>query len=320
MGETAAIGLTLGSGALVAGATRGSMAVRGLVRLGISAERAASAVLWADRAAFAIGLITTAIRDHRGWIIEHFGDAGRQFLDYVDLTHRMVAIYGMARFVLEMGGLLNSFRSASRNWRRASAEAERELSSTQRQAVQDINRHTDEFLDNANQIERASSRGPDRTGTGEQVVPSEAIQEGAALQQQRRTLLGTLEARIVQIRQARGDINVFRGIFRRLASDGNTPQSLDDVSPTLQELLTPHYRVRTITGGGRSGTGISTYIESLDGQFSIRITHNQVGATPIGRPPGPRIHIYEGPVRSHGSHVRLPEGTTLTDILNALGI
>ena len=165
MAEAAAIGLTVGSGALVAGATRGSMAVRALVRLGISAERAANVVLWADRAAFAIGLITTAIRDHRGWIIEHFGDAGRQFLDYVDLTHRMVAIYGMARFVLEMGGLLNSFRSASRNWRRASAEAERELSSTQRQTVQDIDRHTDEFLDNANQIERSSSRAPSETTT-----------------------------------------------------------------------------------------------------------------------------------------------------------
>lgn len=78
--------------------------------------------------------------------------------------------------------------------------------------------------------------------------------------------------------------------------------------------------MRLVTGGGRGGTGVSTYIESLDNQFSIRITHNQVGPTPVGNPPAPRIHLYEGPVTGHGRHVVLPNGTTLDDILRALGL
>jgi len=73
-----------------------------------------------------------------------------------------------------------------------------------------------------------------------------------------------------------------------------------------------------IERGGRGGSGVSTYIESLDGQFSIRVTHNQVGPNPIGNPPAPRIHIYEGQVSGHGTHIVLPNGTTLDDILRAL--
>jgi hypothetical protein len=145
-------------------------------------------------------------------------------------------------------------------------------------------------------------------------------EEEAALEEQRRGLLGTLEARIEQIRQARGNINLFRGTFSQLASRGNTPRPVSDVAPTLQDLLTPYYNVSTVTGGGRGGTGVSTYIESLDELFSIRITHSQVGPAPLGNPPLPRIHIYAGPVSGHGKHVCLSPGTTLTDILNALGI
>jgi hypothetical protein len=133
-------------------------------------------------------------------------------------------------------------------------------------------------------------------------------------------LIRLLEARQQQIRGARGNINLFRAAYRGVTADGDTARAIGDVAPQLRQLLTSHYRVRTVTGGGRGGTGVSTYIESLDGQFSIRITHNQVGATPVGNPPGPRIHIYEGQVRGHGDHVRLSAGTTLNDILIALGI
>lgn len=131
-------------------------------------------------------------------------------------------------------------------------------------------------------------------------------------------VVDVLNARIEQIQAARGDINVFRARFRSVTADGNTARPLSTLAPELSALLTPYRRTRVITGGGRRGTGVSTYIESLDGQFSIRITHNQVGDAPVGNPPQPRIHIYEGAVSGHGSHLLLPPGTTLNDILTAL--
>ena len=131
------------------------------------------------------------------------------------------------------------------------------------------------------------------------------------------SIICILQARIAQINAARGDILIFRARIRRLSSVGNTIRPLRDVASELKVLLTPFNRVRTVTGGGRRGVGISTYIESLDGRFSIRITHNQVGANTVGGL-GPRIHIFEGDVRGHGSHLLLPHGMTLADILAAL--
>ena len=131
-------------------------------------------------------------------------------------------------------------------------------------------------------------------------------------------ILALLKARAEQIRAARGDVNVFRARVRALSGFGDAPQDLATLAPRLNDLLTEHRRVRVVTGGGRGGSGVSTYVESLDGMFSIRITHNQVGANPVGRPPAPRIHIFEGPVSGHGKHIVFPAGTTLADILRAL--
>lgn len=138
--------------------------------------------------------------------------------------------------------------------------------------------------------------------------------------QAQRQILGILDARMQQIQAARGDLNVFRARFRTLTGFGNAPQDLTTLAARLDELLTPFRRVRVVTGGGRAGTGVSTYIEALDGRFSIRVTHNQVGPAPVGNPPAPRIHIYDGVVSGHGTHIVLPNGTTLDDILRALGL
>lgn len=131
-------------------------------------------------------------------------------------------------------------------------------------------------------------------------------------------LIRTLKERVAKIRAARGDPNVFRAKLREVTFSGNTPRHISTLAAKLDELLTPYRRSRVVTGGGRGGGGVSTYIESLDGRFSIRITHNQVGPAPVGSPPFPRIHVYEGPVSGHGAHVCLAPGTALADILTAL--
>jgi hypothetical protein len=140
------------------------------------------------------------------------------------------------------------------------------------------------------------------------------------LQASRRAVIDTIQAQAETIRAARGDLNVMRARVRAITAAGDTAQDLNRLGPQLDQLLTPYRRVRVITGGGRGGAGVSTYIESLDGQFSIRVTHNQVGPNPVGSPPHPRIHLYEGAVTGHGRHVVLADGTTLDDILRALGL
>jgi hypothetical protein len=102
MGEAAFIGLTLGSGSLVAGAGELTMAAR--------------AVLWADRIAFALGTMTSIIREHRGEILAWGGERGATFLRYVDTVNSVVAIYGGIRGLVGMVQLVNSFRTAFQEW------------------------------------------------------------------------------------------------------------------------------------------------------------------------------------------------------------
>ena len=83
MGEVAALGATLGSGTLIAAGARAGWGAR--------------ALLWADRVAFAIETLGSIISEHRGWILENFGDDGKEFLDVVDLVNSVVAIYGFTQ-------------------------------------------------------------------------------------------------------------------------------------------------------------------------------------------------------------------------------
>ena len=108
--EIVGIGLTLGTGELVA--------------LGVEASMAARVLLWADRAAFALGTIASVVNEHRGEIIAAYGDTGRNFLRYVDFVQSATAIYGFARLALSMGRLVVGLRAAARELRAASASVE----------------------------------------------------------------------------------------------------------------------------------------------------------------------------------------------------
>ncbi len=146
--EAAGIGLTLGTGALAG--------------LGVRATMAARVLLWADRAAFALGTIAAIIREHRGWIIERFGNSGREFLRYVDMVHSAAAIYGFARVALSMGQLIAGLRSAHQNWRSAVQSAERELSQNEQSVVRQTSQQVDDILQKSDEISQA--RQPSSTG------------------------------------------------------------------------------------------------------------------------------------------------------------
>jgi hypothetical protein len=147
MGEAGALGLTLGSGALVSGGAE----------LGLGAR----ALLWADRAAFALGTLTSVIGEHRGWILERFGASGAAFLRYVDMVNSAVVLYGGVRAVVGVAQLVNGLRRSYAAWRAAADGVESELNASQRTAVREIGSETDAFLREADEAAaRATPAAP----------------------------------------------------------------------------------------------------------------------------------------------------------------
>lgn len=154
MAEVVGIGLTMGIGEVVA--------------LGVEASMAARVLLWADRAAFVLGTLTTIINEHRGWILSTFGEDGRTFLSYNSLVQRATAIYGVTRAVYSLGSLMNNFRRSYSNWRVA-ADGMEEITTEQSDIVRAIENETEGFLQNTDDM-RAARRGP--ASAGEEAVPT----------------------------------------------------------------------------------------------------------------------------------------------------
>lgn len=145
--EVAGIGLTLGTGALVG--------------LGVEATLLTRVLLWADRAAFVLGTIATIVNEHRGEIIERYGDSGREFLRYVDIVQSATMIYGFGRVVLGMGRLIYGFRTSYRNWRETVRALERELDEDELAVAGKVSQQADDVLENADKIDAA--RAPAQT-------------------------------------------------------------------------------------------------------------------------------------------------------------
>ncbi|MET0622224.1 MAG: DUF4157 domain-containing protein [Pyrinomonadaceae bacterium] len=144
MAEVSALGLSLGTVGLAAGAAEGGLALRALI--------------WADRAAAAIGVVASIINEHRGWIIERFGDSGRTFLLWLDRVNSAFAIYGGVRAVVGLAQMLNSLRGAYNEWlayRRALALAEDEAA-----VASQVASNTELFFQQADEALAAQTQTP----------------------------------------------------------------------------------------------------------------------------------------------------------------
>ena len=67
-GEAFTFGVTLGAGGAV----------------GVAGGRLATALMWCDRVAVALGAVTSVVDEHRAWILEKYGEKGARFLRYSD--------------------------------------------------------------------------------------------------------------------------------------------------------------------------------------------------------------------------------------------
>ena len=145
--ETVGLAATLGTGALVGGGAK-------------AATWGARAVVWADRAAFVADITASVIREHRGEFIKAYGDAGRKFLNAVDVVSSVVMIYGMARAVTSAPGLFKDLRGKYNNWR-SLAQLRKELSEGERLMEQQLTRNTQNLLHEfeLHEFDPAASRG-----------------------------------------------------------------------------------------------------------------------------------------------------------------
>jgi len=145
-GEAFAFGVTLGVGGAV----------------GAAGGRLATAVVWCDRAAVALGAVTSVVDEHRGWILERYGEKGARFLRYSDGLSTLVAFYAIGRLATAAPKVLLNLRRAYLDMKALKAA----LSPEERAALETLGRRTEEALQAVERgadvipIERAKARQP----------------------------------------------------------------------------------------------------------------------------------------------------------------
>jgi hypothetical protein len=108
---------TIGT-AVTAFATGLTVGWGGLSGAGVGRAWGARALLWADRVATFLPLLTSVLQENRGWIIEHFGEAGKKLLEAVNTANTVAGYYGWGRLGFDglrfVGGKV---RPAWQEWR-----------------------------------------------------------------------------------------------------------------------------------------------------------------------------------------------------------
>lgn len=129
----------------------------GFVAGGMGAEVAATTrigtvLLWSDRIVNSAGFILTIIDEHRGWIIDEFGDKGIALLRWVDVLNALVAMYGGARALIEIPKAISGLASAVKDFRAQRELIKPVLSSNQIEVLNQIEPPLDDILESISDI------------------------------------------------------------------------------------------------------------------------------------------------------------------------
>lgn len=209
-GEMFALGLTLGAGS---GAGAGG--------------RAVGALVWCDRTAVGLGLVLSVVDDHRGQILERFGDAGARFLRATDVLASLVAFYGLGRVAVAVPRAVMGLRRAYLDMKAAKAA----FTSEDAALLNRIGYGMDELVAQA-----------EKAGKGGEVIPLERVRKpGAppAVSEEPLRATGT-DARLVPVGQQPAGTRVVAS-----AGDGRPKAPLNAAAPSSQPSRAP--------GEGRAG-------------------------------------------------------------------
>jgi hypothetical protein len=113
-------------------------------------------LVFLDRAAAALSVISIVVNDHRGWIIETFGDDGRTFLRTVEIANAVAGVYGIARLAISAPRLIVNVRNAWRSWRATPAFGN--LRGADLSRAEELSQGVEQFINNADEAAAAAQR------------------------------------------------------------------------------------------------------------------------------------------------------------------
>ncbi|MGE5379042.1 MAG: DUF4157 domain-containing protein [Bacteroidota bacterium] len=151
------MGLFLGFGGLGAFSGAGARTLAAEVAAGrasVSALRVAQGLLWADRVAMALPLVSMAINENREWILDKFPHAGPVLLGILDQANRITEYYGWARMGVEGARYLKSkLGPVLADWRAERAALKEQLNPKQERVANEIDNGVELVLNEANKAE-----------------------------------------------------------------------------------------------------------------------------------------------------------------------
>ena len=151
------MGLFLGFGGLGAFSGAGVRTLAAEVvagRASITALNVAKGLLWADRLAMALPVVSTVINENREWLLEKFPRAAPVLLGVLDQANRITEYYGWARMGVEGGRYLKSnFGPALAEWRAERAALKEQLNPEQARVAREIDNGVELVLNEANKAE-----------------------------------------------------------------------------------------------------------------------------------------------------------------------
>lgn len=112
--ETAGLAVSFGGGAL---ATGGGRVVQGLAKGAQLGSRTGKVFQTLDTVATVADLSSSVIKEHQGYFIEQYGDAGRNIIEIIDKVSAASQIPGFARMATALPHLKTELRGAYDRWR-----------------------------------------------------------------------------------------------------------------------------------------------------------------------------------------------------------
>jgi hypothetical protein len=146
--EMAGLGFTLGL----------SPGTEALLEGGIEARMLPRVLAWCDGSALALGEAMSALDEHRGWILETYGEQGKTFLRRMDQLSSAVALYGMGRVAMLEPRLLTRVRVAWRDLLNDSRALER-LAPARRKALEGIHTRLDDAFEHLDDVQLSRGGG-----------------------------------------------------------------------------------------------------------------------------------------------------------------
>ncbi|WP_075207559.1 HNH endonuclease [Archangium violaceum] len=166
MVEAGALGLSLGAGVLA--------------ETGVEAGVAARMLIACDKVAVAMGVITSLLLEHRGWLQERLGDGGRGLVYGLEVFHSALAVYGIARLAIAAPALVRGIRELYQGFLQR-AQAQRHLGGLTREEtvrVGQFQQHMEGMLQELDAM-REAGRGASLGGLEAKVIPLESARRGS---------------------------------------------------------------------------------------------------------------------------------------------